>query len=224
MLTTGRRRLLDLGCGPGKLSRPLAAHFALVTAVDPSAAMLRQARQEPGGEAANIRWLEGKAEEVALGAPDLDLITAGASLHWIDHARLLPKLKGLVGADHAFAIVEGDGAHRPPWRDDWTEFLRRWIRILRNEDLEPDRHDRWLAGLKPWLDITADSFFTAPVQQSVEDFVRCQHSRQTFAPAAMGRRLAAFDAELTELLAPHATDGLLDYTVGTRVSSGRLVA
>lgn len=40
-LVPGRERLLDLGCGPGKLARELAPHFREVVAVDPSAAMSR---------------------------------------------------------------------------------------------------------------------------------------------------------------------------------------
>jgi SAM-dependent methyltransferase len=57
-LTPGRGRVLDLGCGPGKLSRALAPHFAHVLAVDPSAAMLRLGQALEGGARPNITWVE----------------------------------------------------------------------------------------------------------------------------------------------------------------------
>ena len=39
-LMPGRRTVLDLGCGPGKIARALARHVKEVLAVDPSPAML----------------------------------------------------------------------------------------------------------------------------------------------------------------------------------------
>jgi 2-polyprenyl-3-methyl-5-hydroxy-6-metoxy-1,4-benzoquinol methylase len=43
-----RPRIVDLGCGTGRLAIALAATGAVVTAVDPNPAMLRQARSSGG--------------------------------------------------------------------------------------------------------------------------------------------------------------------------------
>src|SRR5690606_35842056 len=60
------RRVLDLGCGTGKLAHGLAAHFEHVDAVDPSLPMLRLADD---GRHDNITWIHGFAETALLDGP-----------------------------------------------------------------------------------------------------------------------------------------------------------
>jgi SAM-dependent methyltransferase len=51
-------RVLDLGCGPGRHSIPLARQGARVTAVDRSAFLLQKARARAVAENLNIEWLQ----------------------------------------------------------------------------------------------------------------------------------------------------------------------
>lgn len=62
-LAPAQGALLDLCCGHGKISRPLARRFDHVTAIDPSARMIALGRSLPNGTAPNIAWIEGLAEE-----------------------------------------------------------------------------------------------------------------------------------------------------------------
>jgi SAM-dependent methyltransferase len=72
-LAQGRIRVLDLGCGTGRLAVRLAAdHGAKVTGVDPARAMLDIARAKSGGAA--VTWVEGDARSLRLGRR-FDLIT-----------------------------------------------------------------------------------------------------------------------------------------------------
>ncbi|PJI94644.1 class I SAM-dependent methyltransferase [Luteimicrobium subarcticum] len=59
-------RVLDLGCGTGRLTTELARTGFEVTGVDPDGEALEAARRKPGGDL--VRWVEGTSE--ALG-PDL---------------------------------------------------------------------------------------------------------------------------------------------------------
>lgn len=84
------RRVVDLGCGAGNVTRQLARRWpaADVVGLDRSAAMLAQARAEPS----RIRWVEG---DLATWRPEVapDVIYANASLHWIEpHDALLVRL------------------------------------------------------------------------------------------------------------------------------------
>jgi SAM-dependent methyltransferase len=45
----GARRALEIGCGPGRLMRPLAAHFGEIHGVDISEEMIRRARENLAG-------------------------------------------------------------------------------------------------------------------------------------------------------------------------------
>lgn len=63
------RRILDLGCGTGLLTRAFAVDGREVVGVDPAPAMLAFARRQPGAD--RVRWLEGDSS--ALGTPEADL-------------------------------------------------------------------------------------------------------------------------------------------------------
>ena len=92
----GRGRALDLGCGPGKIAIVLAGHFAEVVALDPSAAMIEAGRAADGGRHGGIAWTCGTAEAYRTDR-GFDLVTAGTSIHWLDHEAVFPKLAGWTG-------------------------------------------------------------------------------------------------------------------------------
>ena len=217
-LTPGRGALLDLGCGTGKLAGPLADSFARVDAVDPSAPMLAAAASS--WPAASIRWLESTAEDARLDPP-YDLICAGASIHWLDHARLMPGLAQSLSNDAWLIVIEGDGAWQPPWQAEWNTFIARWLERMGR------RHDQaeFIAEMnryRGFMAIHGQREFITAVEQSLEDLIECQHSRASWARAAMGHdRSRRFDAELAQLLTPHLRSGALRFQVRTTLIWGR---
>ena len=215
--------MLDIGCGPGKVSRPLAQSFAQVVAVDPSQHMIALGQSLPDGRAPNLHWVRGLAEEAPLDGWRFDLTVAAASIHWMDHDRLFPHLLAHAAPGHVFAAVSGDDAFEPPWQADWQRFLAKWVMEVTGRPFEPRRPDAIAGDFRGHVAVTGQEFFTAPFSQSVADFIKCQHSRDTWAYSKLGGRTAAFDAELAELLAPHAVAGQLSYTVRTLVTWGSIV-
>lgn len=214
--------LLDIGCGPGKLSRPLSHHFSHVSAVDPSEEMISLGRSLERGDAENIEWISGFGESFQTERK-FDLTVAGASIHWMDHERLFAHLRTLAKPGHVVAVVAGDAPHRPAWQDDWSDFLGRWIPLLTDHAFDHETHHREGSRYKSHLNIMGGrDFVSDPFTQSIADFVCCQHSRDTFAPSNLGDRREAFDAELTELLGPHAKDGLLTFRVATSLDWGTI--
>jgi SAM-dependent methyltransferase len=226
-LSPHRNSLLDLGCGTGKIARGLAGDFRSVTAVDASAAMLDIARRLEPADCDNITWRYGLAETVPLTGAPFDVVVAAASIHWMDHSIVFPRLASAVTDDHVFAVVDGDGALEPPWQAPWDDFLRRWIYRLTGELYEPDRtdtpHARRISQYRSWVEVHGETDCTGrPITQSIASFVACQHSRDTFAPGKLGDRMDDFDRELTELLTPYAEQGHVRYAVRTRVTWGAI--
>lgn len=222
-IAPARTALLDIGCGPGKISRPLARCFERVTAVDPSRAMIALGRSMPDGDAPNIEWIEGFAEDFPIEDRTFDLTVAAASIHWMDHERLFSRLAAHERPGHVVAVVSGDDAFEPPWRADWLSFLERWVLAVTGERFDPVGKPREWDRYSAHLDIKGEEHFvSAPFEQSVEDFIACQHSRDTFAPSKLGARLSDFDRELEQILQPHASAGRLTYCVRTKLLWGSI--
>lgn len=91
---------LDLGCGNGQASAGLAAYFATVLALDPSAEQIAQAVPHP-----RVTYGVAPAEATGLPAQCADLIIAAQAFHWFDHARFFPELRRLARPGGAFAAV-----------------------------------------------------------------------------------------------------------------------
>jgi SAM-dependent methyltransferase len=68
-------RVLDLGCGTGRLTLALAAAGLRVTGIDPDGGAVATARRKPGAEA--VVWVVGTSEQIPPGAGfDAALMTA----------------------------------------------------------------------------------------------------------------------------------------------------
>ena len=207
----GRGRALDLGCGPGKVARVLADHFAEVVALDPSAAMIAAGKASDAGRHANIVWINERAETYADTA-GFDLVTAGTSIHWPDPAVLFPKLAGWTQTLAVLTDAPLFPAPAPPCGEvAWIAFLTRWLARMGRpvparppETAEAAAHERW-------MDIVGGKRFHYVVRQSVDDFIVSQHSRVSWSRSSMGEALAAaFDRDLDALMRPFAHDGYLE--------------
>ncbi len=81
----GRQRLLDLGCGTGEVFLQLLPHLASVVAVDPDPDMLEHAKRKAARRgSSDIRFVQTTAEEIDGTYGGFDLVTVGASFHWMD--------------------------------------------------------------------------------------------------------------------------------------------
>lgn len=88
-----RSRVLDLGCGTGRLALRLAAEGHTVTGIDPSAAALAAAQSKAG--AGCVTWIRGTVEAAPEGAFDVVLMTGHVSQfllredEWVNALRIL---------------------------------------------------------------------------------------------------------------------------------------
>lgn len=219
---------LDLGCGPGKIAHRLSRSFDSVCAIDPSEAMLVIAKSLEGHAPSNITWLRGTAESVSFECQPFDLIVAGASIHWMDHAIVFPRLLDVVNTTYAFAVVDGDAPFQPPWESDWHDFVERWLLKLQEEGryvqrAEAGSYQEFMNRYRRFLDISGETaILSQPVSQRVENFVLCQHSRDTFASFKLGSLREEYDQELESILRPHVTDGRITFRVRTELTWGSI--
>lgn len=107
------RRVVDLGCGPGNLTRDLARRWpqAEVEGWDSSAEMIERARGD--GETDRLRFTVGDLREWQPAQP-VDVLTCNATLQWVpDHLEVLPRLLAGVRPGGWFAFqIPGNFAER----------------------------------------------------------------------------------------------------------------
>lgn len=103
----GTQRVLDIGCGTGQLTIPLARHAGAMVAIDPIAGMLAHGRQAArAAGATNITGLEGDSSPVAtLGGPGADHAAFAASFHWTDRPAVLAALDGVLTPGGTVVII-----------------------------------------------------------------------------------------------------------------------
>jgi ubiquinone/menaquinone biosynthesis C-methylase UbiE len=83
------QRVLDVGCGTGRLATALAARGARVWGLDPSEEMLRQARLV-AGQGVGLR--RGRAEDLPFKDAWFDRAVLRTVVHLLDRPRALPEL------------------------------------------------------------------------------------------------------------------------------------
>ena len=150
------RRIYDLGCGPGTITRMLQERWpeAAVTGVDSSADMLAKARIDSAG----IAFEQADIAHWSAPAP-ADLIFTNATLHWLDdHAALLPRLAAQLAPKGVLAIQMPDNRQSPSHllMDEaarpWHAKLAR-LRPVYRSMLSPEAYYRILAPVTRQLDI-----------------------------------------------------------------------
>jgi ubiquinone/menaquinone biosynthesis C-methylase UbiE len=98
-------RVLDLGCGPGSLTIPLARFSGTTIGIDPDAAMLTAARQTAEVADVAVEWRVGSSLELPDELAPLDLVTIARAFHWMDREATLARLDQLVRPGGAIALV-----------------------------------------------------------------------------------------------------------------------
>ncbi|MFI5274408.1 MAG: class I SAM-dependent methyltransferase [Ktedonobacterales bacterium] len=217
LLAAEPRAVLDVGAGRGDIARELLPYASRVDALDPSAAMIALGQALPGGDDPRLRWIKGYAEDAPLDPP-YALITAGASLHWMDWPLVLPRFKSVLAPHGSLAVLTT--VDTPvPWHDALLPIIQRYS--MNTEYVPYDL----IAHLESvGLFARAGEIRTTPVrfEQRVDDYVEAFHSMSSFSRERMpAENAAAFDAALRALASAHAHAGRVSWEVSALITWGK---
>ncbi|MDE2890450.1 MAG: class I SAM-dependent methyltransferase [Gemmatimonadota bacterium] len=212
-------RVLDVGCGPGKIARILVDYVDGVDAVDFSEEMIVAGNSLANGNHPRLQWIHGRVEEVEW-SPPYAMVTAGASIHWMEWRDVFPRFRKAMPDGGYVVIIDGDRPVEPPWREAELVLIREFSTNPHYEDIDLILELEERGHILPLGDrLTEPVYFS----QSIRDYVGSFHSRESMSVEHMGvENAAVFDAELTSILRDYAHDGgTLSFDLQTRVSWGR---
>ncbi|MEV6349452.1 methyltransferase domain-containing protein [Actinoplanes sp. NPDC051851] len=111
------RAVVDLGCGPGELTRTLAGRWpgARITGIDSSPEMIEKASAEPGPVAFRLGDVNDWRPE-----PETDVVVTNAVLQWVpDHPALLVRWISSLPAGATLAMQVPGNFRNPGHRAVW---------------------------------------------------------------------------------------------------------
>jgi trans-aconitate methyltransferase len=204
------RHVLDVGAGTGALARRMLAFTDRVDALDPSAAMVDEGRRLPGGDDRRIRWMLGRAEDTHL-SPPYGLITAGASIHWLDREKALPRLRDALAPGAAMAVADTENVHGS-YHDEVLSVIKEYSELEHHTETKDLMEELRSAGQF----VVEGSEHTDPIafEQTVDDYIEMLHSTSTLARARLGDRSTRFDERLRSVFRRHDLDRIRFGVVG----------
>ncbi len=117
--------ILDLGCGTGISTRPLAS-FSKVVGCDPDIRMLQAARKHK--DAAVEKYVVGSAAKLPFKDASFDVVTAFSAFHWFDNKKDISEIKRVLKPGGILFVANKTGLKS------WGEGYRRAIiKTIKNE-------------------------------------------------------------------------------------------
>jgi SAM-dependent methyltransferase len=202
---TGAGRLLDLACGTGRLTLPLADRFATVVGVDQEPDAVERATERAAERGlTNVRFVVGRAEDVDAGG-DFDLVTIATAFHRLDRPRVAERaLEWLRGGGH-LALVWSDApwTQTGEWQRELSKCAFEWSRRMDPVERLPEGFAAAMAELPDETVLTRAGFTvldryeqTVVHDWSVDDLIGLVHSTSILPRPLLGDRAPEFDADL----------------------------
>lgn len=229
----GTGRLLDLGCGPGTLTLPLAPHFASVLALDINAGMIEEGRRIAAAFGAfrerDIEWRVMPAEEISPALGTFRLVTCGSSFHWMDRDLVLERIKPLLEPGCGVAMAGGGAAWwggPEDWHQVMTAVVQSYLGDVRQAGRSgfaryagSERFEETLARVGWRVEFNRD--YPVSLTWDIDSLIGQLWSTSFASRPHFGDQVEQFEAELREALLKLHPDGCFAETIEFGLVCGR---
>jgi ubiquinone/menaquinone biosynthesis C-methylase UbiE len=217
---TDASRALDLGCGPGTVSIPLARIVGSVVAIDPCVEMIEEGRQfAEGAGCGNVQWRCMKAEDVTDELGQFDVVTMGQSFHWMQRDLVLERVARLIKPGGGLVVIN-PGRRRPQesWEPLAHDVLTRYV-------VPQERHPCKSPELPHEPALLRSAFFAKfttkeyamDFERDIASIVGYVYSMSTSPKSAFGARDEEFEGELSDALRKINPSGIFKERVETEL-------
>ena len=202
----GTGNLLDVGCGTGLLSLPIADKFEAITGIDPDPEMIDEARHQAehlGAE--NARFLVASGEDISSDIGQFRLVLFGSSLHWMDTDDVLAKARAVLTPGGGIAIcgMRSIWGGESKWEQAVVEIVQRWLGADRRAGSGSfPESERRFEEVLPGCGFTnlSTGSIECRFELDIPFIIGHLYSTSYCSRAMLGERADAFENDLTETL------------------------
>ena len=212
---TGGDIVIDLGCGTGQLTLPIAGRVRAVAGMDPEPGMLARARRAAAEQGVtNASWVLGADTDIPalaalLGNRRAGAVTIGQALHWMRYRELMPRLAPLLRPGGGIAVITNGTPmwlQPSPWSRALRDFLEQWLgtsaaNTCGTDDASQQRYRATMA--EAGLDVT-EARYDYTDELDLDHLVGGVYSALPAQRLPPPGQRAAFADQIRRALAPHA--------------------
>ncbi|CAM3023550.1 methyltransferase domain-containing protein [Sporolactobacillus spathodeae] len=207
----GSGRLLDLGCGTGKLTFPLIPYFKESIGIDISSDMLQKAESQAELLGLSLSsWVRMQSEDLDPASGPYQLITSGDAFHWMDREKVLSLSYQLLAPGGALALVgQGHmlGNHSELWQQTVQTVITEWFGDKAGRPVEVQESHEHLLARSAFKKIQSGNIYTTR-KRDIHSIIGYLYSTSGCHKEYLGNKAPQFERELTERLKEINPDGV----------------
>ncbi|WP_442597792.1 class I SAM-dependent methyltransferase [Neobacillus sp. D3-1R] len=100
------KKVADIGCGTGVLTRKIKIRNAQVIGVDPSPQLLEKANVSSEEDFLSIPYVLGTAEQTGLDSTAFDIVTVMRAWHWFDREQTIEEINRILKPKGTLLIMD----------------------------------------------------------------------------------------------------------------------
>jgi ubiquinone/menaquinone biosynthesis C-methylase UbiE len=100
------RKVADIGCGTGALTRKMAMRKANVIGVDSSKELLKYANELNRSKNYKIPYMQASSESTGLQDSQYDIVTVMRAWHWFDRVKAILEIKRILKAKGTLMVID----------------------------------------------------------------------------------------------------------------------
>ena len=208
--------LLDLGCGPGRVTIPLQPYFKTIIAVDPEIEMINECKKRTDiKHQSKTKWICDKAENINLESNSIDLITIGEAFHRMNQLDIAVKSRKWLKSNGRIAILGYKHIWNNPigWKFHVNKVLDKYKMIVPNTRFEKSKENYYTFNeilSKAGFSNIRDLEYKVKKTWRADDILGYLYSVSVFSKRNLGKYRENFENDILSTLRDYDSKGSFD--------------